>query len=185
MCRWLFKIVNAYKPKTILELGTSLGISSCYLAAAAQNGQLLTIEGDPQVAHLAAGNFKLMEVKNIALLEGHFDEMLPLAIRELQSLDCVFFDGNHRKEPTLKYFHQCLTATHDRSLFIFDDIHWSKDMEEAWEAIKKHPRVRITIDLFFFGVVFLRSENKVVEHFRLVPWLWKPWGIGLKDFFGG
>lgn len=184
VCRWLFKIVNEYKPKRMLELGTSLGISSCYQAAASQNGTLVTIEGDPEVAHLAAGNFKLMQVKNIALVEGSFEEKIPQAISELGQLDYVFFDGNHRKEPTLKYFHQCLESAHEKSVFIFDDIHWSGGMEEAWEKIKTHPHVTLSIDLFFFGVVFFRKDFKKKEHFRLVPWLWKPWGIGMKDFFG-
>lgn len=185
VCRWLFKIVNEYKPKRMLELGTSLGISSCYQSQASLGGQLVTIEGDPEVAHLAAGNFKLMKVKNIALIEGTFEEVLPMAINEMGQLDYVFFDGNHREEPTLDYFHQCLEKSHEKSIFVFDDIHWSDGMESAWEKIKEHPQVRLSIDLFFFGVVFFRKDFKKKEHYALVPWLWKPWSIGLRDFFGG
>ena len=185
VCRWLFRIVNLYKPKRMLELGTSLGISSAYQAFASQNGRLVTIEGDPEVAHLAAGNFNLLKTKNISLMEGSFDEMLPHAIQELGGLDYVFFDGNHRKKPTLLYFKKCLENAHEKSVFVFDDIHWSAGMEEAWKEIKAHPKVTISIDLFFFGVVFFRPGKKKKEHFRLVPWLWKPWAIGIKDFFSG
>ncbi|TAK40659.1 MAG: class I SAM-dependent methyltransferase, partial [Saprospiraceae bacterium] len=106
-CRWLFKIVEHYKPATMLELGTSLGISTAYQATAACNARMVTIEGCPNIAHLAAENFKRMGVLNVSLLQGRFEEMLPAAFAELQRLDYVFFDGNHRKEPTLRYFELC------------------------------------------------------------------------------
>lgn len=183
VCQMLFKIVNLYKPKLMLELGTSLGISTNYQAAASLNGRLVTIEGCPNTAHLAAGNFKLMKAENISLLEGSFDERLPDAFAELGSLDYVFVDGNHRKEPTIRYFEKCLEHAHENSVFVFDDIHWSEGMEAAWDAIRQHPKVTLTIDLFFFGVVFFRKEQQTKEHYSLVPWVWKPWRIGLGDFF--
>ncbi|MEK7254334.1 MAG: class I SAM-dependent methyltransferase, partial [Bacteroidota bacterium] len=183
ICQMLFKIVQHYKPKTMLELGTSLGFSSAYLAAAALNGRLLTIEGCPKVAELAAENFRRLNIKNITLLRGRFEEKLPEALQTLGKLDFAFVDGNHRKAPTLQYFEQCLTHAHEGSIFIFDDIHWSEEMAEAWAEIKQHPQVRLTLDLFFFGVVFFRKEQKEKEHFTLIPWVWKPWAIGLGDFF--
>jgi len=81
-------------------------------------------------------------------------------------IDLVYFDGNHQKEPTLNYFHTCLQKAHKNSLFIFDDIHWSDGMEEAWEQIKKHDRVHLTIDLFQFGIVFFEKEMPK-QHFIL------------------
>lgn len=182
-CQYLFKIVAKYKPGTMLELGTSLGISTAYQAAASQKARFITIEGCPNVAKYARKNFDLLKLKNVELLLGQFEEQLPEALRSLGRLDYLFVDGNHRKEPTLRYFEQCLEHVHEQSVFIFDDIHWSSDMEAAWVAIQQHPKVKITIDLFFFGVVFFRKENQVKEHYRLVPWLWKPWRIGFFDLF--
>jgi predicted O-methyltransferase YrrM len=182
-CRFLFKIVAKYKPATMLELGTSLGISTAYQAAASLNARFITLEGCPTVAMFARKNLEILKVKNVELLHGQFDEKLPEALEELGRLDYVFVDGNHRKEPTLHYFEQCLAHAHEGSVFIFDDIHWSRGMEEAWAAIQQHPKVKVTIDLFFFGVVFFRKENQVKEHFQLVPWIWKPWRIGFLDLF--
>ncbi len=179
----LFRLVQHYKPKKMLELGTSLGVSTAYQAAAAMDAYLVTIEGDPNVAHLAAQHFKMMEVTNVALLEGRFEDMLPTALEELGQLDYLFVDGNHRQEPTLQYFHQCLPSAHEHSIFVFDDIHWSTGMEAAWSAIQQHPDVTLTLDLFFFGVVFFRKDFAKKEHFRVVPWVWKPWGLGLGEFF--
>lgn len=182
-CRLLFRIVQKFRPSALLELGTSLGISTGYQAAAALDAKMVTIEGCPNVAHYAAHHFQLMKVKNVSLLEGHFDEMLPIALKELGKLDYLFLDGNHRREPTLRYFKQCLEFAHDQSVFVLDDIHWSGEMEQAWDEVRQHPAVSLSIDLFFFGVVFFRKENQVKEHFSLIPWRWKPWSVGLVDFF--
>jgi predicted O-methyltransferase YrrM len=181
----LFRLVLRYKPMKMLELGTSLGISTAYQAAAAERAYFITIEGDPNVAHLAAQHFRMMEVKNVALLEGRFEEQLGTALEELGQLDYLLVDGNHRQEPTLDYFRQCLPYAHEHSIFVFDDIHWSKGMEAAWASIQQHPAVTLSLDLYFFGVVFFRKDFAKKEHFKLVPWAWKPWAVGLGEFFGG
>ncbi len=76
----------------------------------------------------------------------------------------LFIDGNHQKEATLAYFEKLLPTVHNDSVMIFDDIHWSKGMEEAWEIIKQHSEVRVTIDTFQWGLVFFRREQEK-EHF--------------------
>ena len=82
-------------------------------------------------------------------------------------IDMAYIDGNHRLEPTLNYFEQLLGKKNNSSIFIFDDIHWSKEMEEAWERIKTHPSVRCTIDIFFLGFVFFREEFKAKQDFMI------------------
>ena len=89
-----------------------------------------------------------------------------MALQEIGRLDYLFVDGNHRKEPTLRYFEECLKRAHEKSVFVFDDIHWSKEMELAWEEIKKHPQVTLSLDLFFFGVVFFRKEQQTKRTFH-------------------
>ncbi len=83
-----------------------------------------------------------------------------------QSPDLIYFDGNHQKEASLHYFEKLLPLAHNDSVFIFDDIHWSREMEEAWEEIKAHPRVRVSIDTFYWGLVFFRIEQEK-EHFTI------------------
>ena len=177
-CRILFKIVNLFKPTTILELGTSLGISTLYQHFAALNAKFVTLEGSEAIANLAAQNFERMEVKSIELVRGNFDDTLPKALEKLQKLDYLFLDGNHRKDPTLAYFEQCIKFAHENSVFVIDDIYWSKEMTEAWQEIKDHPKVTLSIDLFFMGLVFFRKENIVKEHFKLIRSSWKPWEMG-------
>ncbi len=177
-CQLFFKIVNRYKPKTILEVGTSLGISSLYHHFAAQNARLITLEGAKEIAVEARKNFQRLEVNSVELIEGNFHDTLPIALGKLKQLDYLFLDGNHRKAPTLSYFEQCLEFAHENSIFVIDDIYWSEEMTEAWEEIKAHPKVTLSIDLFFMGLVFFRRENKVKEHFKLIKSSWKPWEMG-------
>lgn len=160
----LFRLVNHFQPNTILELGTSLGISSAYMAAANSKSKLITIEGCEEIANVAKDNFQKLELKNIDQVVGNFDEVLHGVLKNIEQLDFVFFDGNHRKEPTLSYFKQCLEKANEKSVFIFDDIYWSPEMKEAWEEIKSNEKVSVTLDLFYMGIVFFRKEQ-VKEHF--------------------
>lgn len=173
-CQLLFRIVQWLQPRTLLELGTSLGIATSYQAKAASGNILHTIEGCPQIAALAQQHFDLLKAKNIKLHVGQFEKVLPDVLQQIDRLDYAFFDGNHQYEPTLRYFEQCLPKAHEHSVFIFDDIYWSADMERAWTELKHHKSVTVSIDLFFFGVLFFRKDNREKEHFTLIPSRWKP-----------
>lgn len=163
----LFRLVRHYRPQTILELGTSLGITTSYLASANPAAGLVTIEGSKAIAEVAAENFSSLGLKNIRQRIGNFDDLLPDEIKGVSALDLVYIDGNHRYEPTIKYFHQLLPVLHNNSILVFDDIHWSAEMEKAWEEIKQHPAVQCTVDIFFLGFVFFRSEFKEKQHFTV------------------
>jgi predicted O-methyltransferase YrrM len=162
-----FRMVNYYTPQNILELGTSLGITSAYLASANTNIKLTTLEGASTISKIAISNFKHLQLENIQLVTGNFDETLKDVLANYSKIDFVFVDGNHRFEPTLRYFHDLLPLTHDQTILIFDDIHWSREMEKAWKEIQDYPAVTLTIDLFFIGIVIFRKENKVKQHFTI------------------
>jgi predicted O-methyltransferase YrrM len=161
----LFRMIKAYQPETILELGTSLGITTSYLSLAKPDARLITMEGANEVAAVAGKNFKEAGLNNISIVQGNFDNTLSTAIAQLSSVHFAFVDGNHRQQPTENYFHQLLSKINNDSILIFDDIHWSKEMEAAWETIKDHPSVRCSVDLFFIGIVFFRKEFYEKEHF--------------------
>lgn len=163
----LFRMIRYYQPVNILELGTSLGITTSYLSLAKPDAKLLTMEGASAIAAVANHSFKRLGLSNINIVEGNFDDKLEAVLSKFESLDFVFVDGNHRKEPTERYFHQLLPKLHNDSILVFDDIHWSREMEDAWETIKNHPAVRCTVDLFFIGIVFVRKEFKEKQHFQI------------------
>lgn len=154
----LYRITQFYKPNNILELGTSLGISSLYLAKANQNSQVFTFEGCPETANIAEQNFKKLNTNNINITLGDFNKTINSKLEEIKTIDLAFIDGNHQEKPTIDYFEKCLKYSNNDTIFIFDDIHWSEGMENAWGYIKGHQKTTLTIDLFFVGVVFIKSE---------------------------
>jgi predicted O-methyltransferase YrrM len=154
----LFRIIQHYRLKTILELGTSLGIGTGYLAKAFDDAIVYTVEGCPETSKIAAENFILLGLNNIHQIIGDIDKELFNVLKKTDTLDFVFFDGNHQKEPTMRYFSECLNKIRNETVFYFDDIHWSRGMEEAWKEIKSNQKVTITVDLFFSGIVFFRKE---------------------------
>ena len=163
----LYRIVKYYQPASVIELGTSLGVTASYLSLARPDRRVLTLEGAAEVADIARKNFQILHLQNIKLIEGNFDYTLPSVLYHLPSVDLAFVDGNHRREPTENYFHWLLEKATDNSIFIFDDIHWSKGMEEAWASIKKHPAVQCSLDLFFIGIIFFRQEFREKQHFKI------------------
>ncbi len=145
-----------FKPTTMIELGTSFGMSTIYFAKGNPEVKVHTIEGCAESAKIAKENFRLFTL-NINLHIGTFDDHLPGILENMEQLDFVFMDGNHREEPTKKYFEMFLDKIHDNSVLIIDDIYWSKGMKRAWDYIKMHPRVKVTLDLFETGIVFFKD----------------------------
>lgn len=169
--RLLFRMVHRFQPRTILELGTCFGVTTAYLANGNKKAEIFTMEGSGAIAEVARHNFSELSLPNIQLILGNFDDTLPKLIDQLKgagkSLDFVFIDGNHRKEPTLRYFRDMQPLLNQDSIVIFDDIHWSQEMEDAWDAIQQDPRVTLSLDFFFIGVVFFRPENRIKQHFSI------------------
>jgi predicted O-methyltransferase YrrM len=162
----LFRIAKHYEPAMVLELGTSLGLSTAYLAMGAPAARVISIEGSESIREVAAENLLTLGLTP-ELVQGNFDEVLEPLLSRIGPLGLAFVDGNHRYEPTLRYFHLLMAQMSAPGVLIFDDIHWSADMERAWAAIRADSRVYMTIDLFFIGLVFLRGEFKVKQDFTI------------------
>ncbi len=155
----LFRLIQHFKPSIIFDLGTSLGITTIYESKAYEASKIITFEGCPATATIAKQNFKETNCENIKIIVGNIDEMLPKELAKIELLDFAFFDANHRYEPTVRYFELCLEKTNEESVFVFDDIHWSDEMHQAWQYIRNHKDVMISIDLFFVGLVFFRKNQ--------------------------
>ncbi len=161
----LFKLVDFFRPKTIVELGTSLGLGTLYLSEASAKADLYTFEACPNLIGLARKNLENAYAK-IHFVEGNIDEILEANLLKINQIDFVFFDANHRSEPTWRYFEQCLQRSHEESVFVFDDIRWSEDMQSVWQKIIADQRVSISLDLFSLGIVFFK-KGIPKQHFNL------------------
>lgn len=164
----IYRMVSKYKYYNCIELGTSLGFTSMCIAKGLPNqAKLITMEGAEQIAEVAQQQFiKSNTDPQITLRVGNFDTLLPETLAQLPTVDFAFIDGNHTYEATINYFNILLNKVNQDSVLIFDDIYWSQGMTRAWEEIKHHPKVNVTVDLFYIGLVYFRTQQ-VKEHFKL------------------
>lgn len=160
----LYKLTNYFQFSNSLELGTSLGISTHAIALGNKKGKVTSIEGCPEIAKFTTRNLKEKNITNAEVLVGDFSKVIPKL--NASTYDFILFDGNHNKTATLAYFESLLSKIHNETIFIFDDIYWSPGMTEAWEIIKQHPKVMVSVDTFQYGFVFFRKEQ-AKEHFTI------------------
>ena len=160
----LYRIVHYFQPENVLELGTSLGLATSALALGNKNAKIITLEGCPNTANQCQLQLQKFNINNVTSVVTEFSTYFSTSNFPLLTFHFIYFDGNHSKKATLDYFELLLSTVTNDSVWIFDDIHWSAEMEEAWGIIKKHPKVSVTIDTFQWGLVFFRKEQPK-EHF--------------------
>ena len=160
----LYRVAKYFDFKKTLELGTSLGMGTYALSLANPKAKITTIEGCPNTSAFAKSQLENQDIANVEFMEGNFEDIIPKLKDE--NYDFIFFDGHHNKEATIKYFESLLPKIHNETVFVFDDIYWSKGMTEAWEYIKNHKLVTVTVDCFHLGFVFFRKEQ-AKEHFKI------------------
>ena len=160
----LYRIVNYFQSSSILEIGTSLGLATSALSLGNEKATIISLEGCPNTMAIAKNQCQLQNLSNIEFINTEFKSYLSTFDFRLSTFDLIYFDGNHSKKATLDYFELLLPTITNETVWIFDDIHWSLDMEEAWKIIKENPKVMVTIDTFQWGLIFFRAEQ-VKEHF--------------------
>jgi predicted O-methyltransferase YrrM len=165
--RLLFRISRWHKPQTCIELGTGLGMATAALALGNKTSVIYTIEGDPNIAHVAQQHFNALQLYNVHLITGKFDEQLPRWLAQHPQIDLAFIDGNHQYQQTVNYYRMLAPHCHNNSMIIFDDIRWSAGMFHAWKEIISDKSVTLSFDLYRLGIVFFRKENKAKEHYLL------------------
>lgn len=167
--QFLFRLTNWLQPKTMIELGTSLGIATIYQALGAKQGKMYSIEGCPSTAAVAQKVVQDFNTTNIDIAQGNFDDLLPIHLEKIKQLDYIFVDGNHLEKPTIAYFEMCLPFTHENSVMVFHDIRWSQGMANAWAYIQRHQAPTLTIEIYDVGVVFFKKNIGKKQNFSLLP----------------
>jgi len=164
----LLKLIREFRPLVCLELGTCLGISASYQAAALklnESGRIVTLEGAESLAKLAEGYFLNLGLDNAEVVIGLFQDTLKIVLEENRPIDYAFVDGHHQEEPTLAYFREILPFLSERAVMVFDDISWSDGMKRAWNTIKAHESIKVCLDLVYVGICIVdRSMERKVNY---------------------
>ena len=174
----LYNLCSYFKPSQMLELGTSLGISAAHMAQA--GGKLTTLEGNEHISEFAKKVWFNLNIDNISVINGNFSKTLPEYLLT-NNPDLVYLDGNHTYEATMDYFHKLnAVRTEKEMILIFDDIYWSEGMLKAWNEIRGKKEISLSIDLYFYGLIFFKTDTIAPQNYSLLPFKWKPWHIGFK-----
>ena len=166
--RLLARLVNwlgrSEEGLNIVELGTSLGITTAYMAAMDSRNHVVTYEGCPAVAAMARETWEQLGLKNIVCCEGEIDAQK--VAEEWDRVDMAFVDANHTYAGTRVYFNVLADKVHEKSVVVIDDIHGSEEMEQAWQEICADERVASTIDMYQMGMVFF-DKHYWKRHYKM------------------
>ena len=167
----LFRLVHYMgqqekRPLEILELGTSLGVTTAYLASVDSRNKVMTLEGSEAVLTVAQGIWRALKLENIEWKQGNIDDTLFKYARA--GLDVVYVDANHTYEATMRYVQYLLPRLTERGVVVIDDIHYSEDMERAWQELKQDKRVTTSMDLYHIGMLFVHPCY-LKRHYRIRP----------------
>lgn len=160
----MFRVINYFKSETVLEIGTSLGLATAAVSLGNLNAKVTTVEGCLETSKIAKNYLEKLGLDKVEFIVNEFGTYLKKERKTTDHYSVIYFDGNHQRQATLDYFDLLLPTINNNTVWIFDDIHWSSEMEDAWKKIKQHPKVTVTIDTFQWGFVFFRYEQPK-EHF--------------------
>ncbi len=167
---FLFYLIREFQPEICLELGTCIGISASYQASALKlnnKGKLFTLEGSPSRAEIASQNLESLQLNNVEVIIGSFEDNLEKTLKRLEKIDYIFIDGNHNYNSTIDYFGKILPYLNENAIVIFDDINYSLEMNNAWRKILKYKQVSASVDLYGFGIVFINKNFNDSKHYSI------------------
>ncbi len=179
--RRLANLCHFVKPVAILELGASFGLSALHLQAACPEAQIITVEGNPDIAGIASDIMRSVQglPRRPDLINARFREALPEVFERMRKVDFVFIDGDHTLRGTMEYVNTLLPNLHNDSIIAIHDIYWSKEMISAWQECIRLKEVSLSIDFFDVGLLLFRKEVLQKLNLTVIPFGLKPWKTGL------
>ena len=163
----LLKLLRRFRPESCLELGSGVGMTAAYQAAALElngKGHLVTLEGPASIAAVAEATVASLGHGRVTVQAGRWQDTLADVLAANRPIDIAFVDGHHDRDASIAYFEAILPALSDGAVFILDDIRWSQGMLEAWTAISTHPRTEVSIDLVDTGIIYVVNNPQTSEH---------------------
>jgi predicted O-methyltransferase YrrM len=159
----LMRLVSYHGSENVLELGANLGKSTVFMAHVNLKARVTAVEGNKGLADFCEDGIQSLGCTNVDVVNSTFDAFFQT---NQNRFDLIFIDGDHREEPTLKNYQAAKQTIRGEGPIVLHDIYWSKGMTSAWGKIKADDDATVTIDLFFFGLVYFRA-NQRKEHFQI------------------
>ena len=155
----LFRLINFFKCSTVLQIGSSTGVMSLYLALPLRNScdcyALEKRTGLLDSARMFAENHSL---KNLHWLEGDYEENLFRLKREVTFFDFIFINTTGDSERTREALRLAGTFVCPDTVMVIDNIQRDKSMKKLWQELKNRGDVGLTIDLLSLGLVFFNTR---------------------------
>lgn len=156
-CIFLSELAKSFQPETCIELGTSLGIATSYLAKSSKHGCIYTFEGNDVLVENAINVFSKLRCKNVQIIHGNIDKTLPIQLEQLDKVDLAVIDANHTYEALLRYFNLLKVKMNYAGIMVIDDIRWSVEMYRAWKKLISDEAVTSSIEFLSNGVLFFKK----------------------------
>ena len=174
-CKELSRLAQLSDSKNILEIGSSFGIMTAYLAASNPNTVVTSLEGDPGLVNIAERIMLELDIRNVNIVTGKFANTLPKYLEKLEYIEFAFLDGNHTYDATMQYFNDLKPYITSSTVLIIDDIYWSPGMNKAWKEILNYGKVTLAIDRFDYGLLFFETSVKQKTTLKVIDQKYKPW----------
>lgn len=166
LAQLIHRLAADFKPKTVIEFGDFLGVTSAYLSKAAPNARIFSFEACPEIVPIGIETLHKLDIRNVEILSGDLAILFTEMLARNSELDFIVIDGDHPADAVWNYFSCCLPKMTEHSVIIIKDIYRSREMKSVWKEIKSNPQVRVTIDLFWMGLVFVRKAQRK-ENFKI------------------
>ncbi|MCF8236593.1 MAG: class I SAM-dependent methyltransferase [Saprospiraceae bacterium] len=173
-CRYLFRMVLWWKPDLLLEFGTSLGVSTAYLAAASIHTPLITVDGSDSHLQLARKGWNKLGLDHIEEWNLSFQQAIQRIPWDQHGRILIYLDGDHRPARVLEILQTIQEKTRHPFLVIIDDIRWSDDMWAGWQEWRSAFQSGAWLDLYQVGIwiqdpAFLEPQIQTLIPSRLKP----------------
>jgi predicted O-methyltransferase YrrM len=156
-CIFLHQLANVSNAGICIELGTSLGIATAYLARSSSMKKVYSLEGNKVLAGEAQDLLHRLDIKNVEIIEGNIDSELPILIGNVDAIDLAIIDANHTREALIRYYQLLESKMHDHSILFVDDIRWSRDMYAGWLDLSQRVEVSLSMEFLDFGLLFFEK----------------------------
>lgn len=147
----LFKLVNYFGSKRVLEIGSGYGINSLCLTAPSKDIKCISIEYSEKKYSLATEIYKKWDRKISLVSTTELPE-----ITEKQ--DCIFIDLSNCNNlpPNLNQYLSRLS--YNKTFIIIKGIRTNKRHQMLWKSIKDMESRTVALDLFNIGIVFFDTS---------------------------